>query len=72
MPTFVAIRPHDNGFFHADEVEIEGDTKEDVLRKARTGMAGGRYLSRIVALDGTTLWFESGGWTKAGQAALPS
>jgi hypothetical protein len=72
MANFWAVRPHDAGMFSAEDIPITGETREEVLTRARAGMIGGRYLSRIVAEDGrTTLWNESGGWTDAAKAVLP-
>ena len=73
MGTFWAVRPHDAGVFQAEDVQVTAETREEVLRKARSGMLGGRYLSRIVTEDGrTTLWIEGKGWTGAADAIIPS
>jgi hypothetical protein len=72
MAKFVAIRPHNTGLFPADHVDVEGTTQEVVLAQAQADIPGGRYLSRILTPEGTTLWCESCGWTQAGRAALPN
>ncbi len=72
MAKFWAVLPHGAGFFQAQEVEIQGETRKEVLDAAWAKAVGSRYVSRSVTHDGkTTLYSESGGWTEAANAALP-
>lgn len=72
MKKFRAVLPHGSGIHPALNVDVFGDTRQQVLDSAWNRAVGSRYVSRILTEDGnTTLYTESGGWTEAAKAMLP-
>lgn len=73
MAKFWAVLPHGSGGFSAQDVEVSGETREEVLRAAWAQAIGSRYVSSIVTHDReTTLYSEGSGWTEAANAVLPN
>lgn len=69
---FWAVLSHGSGGFSAQDVEVRGNTRKEVLDAARSQAVGSRYVSTILTEDRrTTLYTESGGWTEAAKAILP-
>lgn len=71
MATVWAVLAHGSGGHAAQDVEVSGETRQEIYQAACAKAIGSRYVAQIVAHDGTTLYTEDGGWTEAANAILP-
>jgi|GEM_PF-5473818 len=74
MPKFWAAYPHPAGVFQARmaEKEIAGETRDEVLKTARSQCPLDRYLSSIWTVGTNRMIWEAGsGWTEAVDEFLP-
>lgn len=59
----IAVLPHSAGMFTANEVRVQGETKEELLAHAWQECVGSRYVSSIYDATGTIeLYSEAKGW----------
>ena len=74
MPIFVAERMHDSaGAMHpADWKELSGNTRQELVDDAYTGLKPGYYPASIyVKGSNDALWHEGSGWTKKADEVIP-